>query len=138
MNSATGAQNACAKIAVLEGIVSHRLAMASAARWWSAWSGRGGTETRDQRPETRDQRPDVTQRITIFLMGWLFELTSTAKLIDEPVNQADDYADDEAGDDREIKRAVFAAIADVAGQTTEAERKSWCEVEERADEDEYC
>jgi len=71
-------------------------------------------------------------------MGWLFELTSTAKLIDEPENQADDYADDEAGDDREIKRAVFAAIADVAGQTTEAERKSWSEVEERADEDEHC
>jgi len=95
-------------------------------------------ETRDQRPETRDQRPDVTQRVEIFLMGWLFELPSTAKLIDEPENQADDYADDEAGDDREIKRAVFAAIADVAGQTTEAERKFWSEVEERADEDKHC
>ena len=59
-------------------------------------------------------------------------------MVDKPENQADDYADDQARDDREIKGAVFAAIPDVTGQTTEVERRSWSEVEECADEDEHC
>ena len=89
-------------------------------------------ESGDQRPETRCHATGND-----FSDGMAFELTSTAKLIDEPENQADDYADDEAGDKRKIKRAVFSAIADIAGETSESKREFWTEVEECADEDEH-
>ena len=58
-------------------------------------------------------------------------------MVDEPENQADNYADDQAGAERKIKCAVFPAIADVAWQTADAEWKFWTEVEERTDEDEH-
>src|SRR5437868_4161965 len=59
------------------------------------------------------------------------------ELVDDPKNQADENADYEAGDQREIKCAVLAAIADVSGQTAEAEGKFWTEVEECSEEDEH-
>ncbi len=38
----------------------------------------------------------------------------SAKLVDEPENEADHYADDQARDKRKIKCAMLAAVADVA------------------------
>src|SRR5216683_237365 len=78
--AATGAQSDCAKIAVLERIVSHKLAVASAGP--VSWLRK---------------------------KAWL-----AAKVIEEPENQADRDADDQARDEREIKCAVWAAVDDVA------------------------
>src|SRR5438874_4632411 len=61
----------------------------------------------------------------------------TTELIDDPKNQADENADHEAGDQRKIKCAVLAAIADVSWQAAKAERKFWTEVQEGPDEDEH-
>ena len=60
-----------------------------------------------------------------------------AKVIDEPENQADRDADDQAGDKRKIKCAVLAAMDDVAGQPAETQREFWAEVEKCADQDEH-
>ena len=60
---------------------------------------------------------------------------SAAKVIDEPENQADGHADEQAGDDREIKRAVLAAVDDISWQTAETEGQFWAEVEQGADGD---
>jgi len=45
---------------------------------------------------------------------------SAAKLVDDPENQAEKDADDDARDKREIKRSVLAAMDDVPGQPAEA------------------
>jgi hypothetical protein len=62
---------------------------------------------------------------------------SAAKLIDQPENQANDHADDQTGDEREIKCAMLAAMNDVSGQAAKAERKLWAQIEKRSDEDEH-
>jgi len=62
---------------------------------------------------------------------------STAKLIDQPENQANDHADDQTGDEREIECAVLAAMNDVSGQAAKTERKLWAQIEKRSDQDEH-
>jgi hypothetical protein len=62
---------------------------------------------------------------------------SATKLIDQPENQANDHADDQTGDQREIKCAMRAAMNDVSGQPAKAERKLWTQIEKRSDEDEH-
>jgi len=44
-------------------------------------------------------------------------------------------AEDETGDDGEIKRGVFAAMDDVAGEASETERKSRAEIQKCAKKD---
>ena len=56
-------------------------------------------------------------------------LASAAEVVDEPEHEANADADDQAGDDREIKSAVFAAVDDVPGETSESQGKFWREVE---------
>jgi len=67
----------------------------------------------------------------------LGSVQSAAKLIDQPENQANDHADDQTGDEREIKCAMLAAMNDVSGQAAKAERKLWTQIEKRSDEDEH-
>ena len=55
---------------------------------------------------------------------------------EEPEEQSQDDADDQAGDDGEIESGVLAAMDDVAGETTEAERQFGAEVKESAEDDE--
>ena len=57
-------------------------------------------------------------------------------MTDEPEQQTQTEAEDEAGDDGEIKGGVFAAMDDVAGEAAEAEWKSCAEIKECAEEDE--
>jgi len=68
----------------------------------------------------------------------LGSMQSAAKLIDQPENQANDHADDQTGNEREIKCAMLSAMNDVSGQAAKAERKFWAQIEKRADEDEHC
>jgi len=68
----------------------------------------------------------------------LGSVQSAAKLIDQPENQANDHADDQTGDEREIECAMLAAMNDVSGQAAKAERKLWAQIEKRTDEDEHC
>src|SRR5207249_7552632 len=67
----------------------------------------------------------------------LGSVQSAAKLIEQPENQANDHADDQTGDQREIKCAMRAAMNDVSGQAAKAERKLWTQIEKRSDEDEH-
>jgi len=53
----------------------------------------------------------------------------------EPEEEGKCCAEDEAGDDREIEGGVFAAMDDVAGEFSEAERESATEIEESTHED---
>jgi len=96
------------KIAVLEGIVSHIIAVASAGARLRAAS--------------------------------VIDLSSilAAEMIDEPENQADEYANHQARDQRKIKCAMLAAIADVSRQTAEAQREFRPKIKKRTDDDEYC
>jgi hypothetical protein len=52
---------------------------------------------------------------------------------EEPEEQAQAKAENEAGDDGEVKGSVFAAMNDVAGKAAEAKRKLAAEVEECAE-----
>jgi hypothetical protein len=61
---------------------------------------------------------------------------SAAELVDDPENQAEQHADDHAGDQREIKGGALAAMDDVAGQAAETKGKLAAEIEERTDDDE--
>jgi hypothetical protein len=54
---------------------------------------------------------------------------------EEPEEEGKCCAEDEAGDDREIEGGVFAAMDDVAGEFSEAERESATEIEESTHED---
>jgi hypothetical protein len=54
----------------------------------------------------------------------------------EPEEQREHGAKQKAGDDREIKRRVFAAMDDVAGKSAETQRKLSTEVQKSADDDE--
>ena len=65
-------------------------------------------------------------------------MQSAAKLTDQPENQANDHADDQTGDEREIECAVLATVDDIARQAAKAERKLWAQIEKRTDEDEHC
>ena len=58
-------------------------------------------------------------------------------MIDDPDEQAEDDADDCAGDDGEIECAVFAAMNNVAGKTAKAQGEFSAEVKESPDKDEY-
>ena len=58
-------------------------------------------------------------------------------MVDEPKNQADAQADDQARDERKIKSAVLAAMNDVARQTAEAEGKPSPKIEKSADDEEH-
>jgi hypothetical protein len=58
-------------------------------------------------------------------------------MIDEPENKADRGADYQARDEREVKRAVFAAVKDVSGQAAEAKGKFRSKIKERANDDKH-
>jgi len=58
-----------------------------------------------------------------------------AEVREEPEEQGKCCAEDQAGDDREIEGGVFAAMDDVAGELSEAEREFATEIEESADGD---
>jgi hypothetical protein len=60
---------------------------------------------------------------------------SAAELVDDPQDQTDQHADDQAGDQREIESPVLAALDDVPGQAAEAKGEFASEVQERADDD---
>jgi hypothetical protein len=58
----------------------------------------------------------------------------TAEVGEKPEEEGQNDADDEASDDGEIERGVFAAMDDVAGEATEAEGETTVEIEESADD----
>jgi hypothetical protein len=55
---------------------------------------------------------------------------------EKPEEERKYCAEDKASDDGEIKSCVFAAMDDVAGKFSEAERKFATEIEKSADDDE--
>jgi len=59
-----------------------------------------------------------------------------AEVGEEPEEKRKAEAEDEAGDDGEIKSGVFAAMNDVAGKFSQAEGEFAAEVEKSAEEDE--
>ena len=59
-----------------------------------------------------------------------------AKVADEPEEEGEAEAQQEAGDDGEIERGVLAAIDNVARKTAEAEGEFAAEIEERPNGDE--
>jgi hypothetical protein len=61
---------------------------------------------------------------------------SAAKVGDEPEEERNPEAEDKAGDDRKVKRRVFATVDDVTGKSSQAEGEFSAEVEKSADEDE--
>jgi len=52
----------------------------------------------------------------------------------EPKQKRENDAEEQAGNDGEVESGVFAAVDDVAGQLSQAERESAAEIEESADE----
>ena len=54
---------------------------------------------------------------------------------EEPEQKGKNGAEDEAGDDREIKCGVFAAVHDISGKPSEAKGEFAAEIEKSADED---
>jgi hypothetical protein len=54
---------------------------------------------------------------------------------EEPEDEREGGAEQEAGDDREIEGGVFAAMNDVAGKAAESEGELSTEVEKGAEED---
>ena len=52
----------------------------------------------------------------------------------EPKKQGESDAQEQTGDDGKVKRGVFAAMNDVAGQSSQTERKFAAEIEESTDE----
>ena len=59
-----------------------------------------------------------------------------AEVGEEPEKERNDDAGNEAGDDREVERSVFAAMNDVTRKSSKPKGKFAAEVEESADEDE--
>jgi hypothetical protein len=55
---------------------------------------------------------------------------------DEPEEERNAEAEDKACDDGKVKRDVFAAVDDIAGKFSQAEREFFAEVEKSANEDE--
>jgi hypothetical protein len=54
---------------------------------------------------------------------------------DEPEEERVSGADEEAGDNGKVKRGVLAAVDDVPGKPSEAEREFASEIENSADKD---
>ena len=52
---------------------------------------------------------------------------------EEPEEEREADAEEQAGDDREVESGVFAAMDDVAGEAAEAEGEFTAEVKKRAD-----
>ena len=65
----------------------------------------------------------------------LGRMDSAAELVDDPENQTDEHADDQARNQREIKSPVLPAMDDVAWQPAESKREFATEVEDGADDD---
>jgi hypothetical protein len=61
---------------------------------------------------------------------------SAAKVRDEPEEKRNAEAEDKAGDDRKVKRGVFAAVDDVAGKSSQAEGEFFAEIEKSANDGE--
>jgi len=61
---------------------------------------------------------------------------STAEMGEEPKEQRKGGAEEETGDDGEIKGRVFATMDDVAGKSSQAEGEFPAEVEKGPEEDE--
>jgi hypothetical protein len=61
---------------------------------------------------------------------------SSAKVGDEPEEERNAKAEDKAGDDREVKGGVFAAVDDIAGKFSQAEGQFFAGVEKSANEGE--
>jgi len=59
-----------------------------------------------------------------------------AEMSKEPEEERKANAEEEAGDDGEIKSGVLAAVDDVAGKAAEAKRELAAEIKKSADEDE--
>jgi hypothetical protein len=55
---------------------------------------------------------------------------------DEPEEERNTEAEDETSDNRKVKRGVCAAVDDVAGKFSQAEREFSAEIQKGADEDE--
>jgi hypothetical protein len=55
---------------------------------------------------------------------------------EKPEQERQGAAEEEAGDDGEVKSGVFAAMNDIAGEAAEAEREFSAEIEKSANEDE--
>lgn len=56
-------------------------------------------------------------------------------MVDEPEEERKTEAEEEAGDDREVDRGVFATMNDVAGESSQAEREFAAEVQKSAQTD---
>lgn len=59
-----------------------------------------------------------------------------AEVGDEPEQERERDAEEQTGDDGKVKRGVFAAVDDVAGQFSQPEWKLIAEVEKSADKNE--
>jgi hypothetical protein len=57
---------------------------------------------------------------------------------EEPEEEREPDAQDEAGEDREVERGVFAAMDDVTGEAAEVQREFSAEVQKSADEGKEC
>lgn len=65
----------------------------------------------------------------LFLTAWHgFGKRSAAEVGEEPEEKRKAEAQDEARDEGEVKGGVFAAMDDVAGEATEAEREFSAEI----------
>ena len=72
-----------------------------------------------------------------WLSGICWEVSgSAAEVVEEPEEEREGGAEKEAGDDREVKSRVFAAMQDVAGEAAEMEGEFATEKEKSACEDE--
>jgi len=63
-----------------------------------------------------------------------FAQQSTAQARDEPQNQAEADAEQDAGRQRKVKRGVLAFMDNVAGQAAQTERELSAKIEKPADE----
>ena len=59
-----------------------------------------------------------------------------AKVREEPEEEREGGAKEEAGDDGKVERGVFAAVDDVAGKFSQAEGEFSAEIEKSAEENE--
>jgi hypothetical protein len=60
---------------------------------------------------------------------------SAAEVGKKPEEEREGNAEEQAGDDREVEGGVFAAVHDIAWESTEAKGKLSTEVEKPAEED---
>ena len=59
-----------------------------------------------------------------------------AELVDDPENQTDHYADDDAGNERKVERPMLPAVRDITWQAAQTKGKFSTKVENGADQDE--